>query len=701
MKYLYSILFFSACLFVFSPSLAEAQHDFTAKDYTVYVKSELQYDDNEKPSIKFTITPHKYAVSYNVRRKEMGGIYPTQYLASFDSSQHEFVDNTIQEGNIYEYEFRANTLGTLKKDANYKDLTAFNHLIINTGKFIEKRGAVLILVDETMATPLATEIETLKTDMRNEGWGVILRTVPRTEEFDGEAVKSVKSLIVEENTKLKKNLKAIFILGRVAVPYSGDMNPDGHGDHKGAWPADMYYGSFKEYMWSDKTVNNETSTHNGDANKNIPGDGKFDMSTLTSDIDVAVGRVDFYNMPEFEDSETELLRKYLVKDHKYRTGQMDVEKRALMDNNFNYAEGFGASGFRNFDQLVGSENIDKIDWFTTLSTETYLWSYGDGGGTNISAGGVGKTKDFATNQVNSIFTMMFGSYFGDWDTKNNFLRAGLASEPSILTCSWSARPPWYYHHMAIGMPIYYSTLLSQNNQNEYLSHLVKDSLNRNINYTNGIQMVHIALMGDPTLTMQFDSGMEPVSNLVATVVGKQRIKLNWDVPDDDGPHFYLVYRADGDEKPFQLLPKTPLDKEEYIDEKAPLGDVIYMVREIGMILTEKHGLLDVESLGSFVELEVTEVKETNESEIKLYPIPAVDFVNIEINESESPFTNIEITDMNGVEIYSFPFNSYGYGNSILKWDLTNNYGKRVSKGIYFINFESNNKKIVKKISVIK
>jgi len=701
MKYLYSFLFFTAALFVFSSNLAKAQHDFTPKDYTIYVKSELQYDDNEKPSIKFTITPHKYAVSYNIRRKEMGGIYPTQYLASFDSSQHEYIDNTIQEGKIYEYEFRANTLGQLKKDANYKDLTAFNHLIINTGKYIEKRGAVLILVDETMAMPLATEIETLTTDMRNEGWGVILRTVPRTEQFDGDAVKSVKSLIVEENSKLKKNLKAIFILGRVAVPYSGNMNPDGHGDHVGAWPADMYYGSFKEYMWTDKSINNETSTHNGDANKNIPGDGKFDMSTLTADIDVAVGRVDFYNMPEFEDSETELLRKYLFKDHKYRTGQMNVQKRALMDDNFNYAEGFGASGYRNFDQLVGSENIEKIDWFTTLSTETYLWSYGDGGGTNISAGGVGKTKDFATNQVNSIFTMMFGSYFGDWDTKNNFLRAGLASEPSILTCSWSARPPWFYQHMAIGMPIYYSTLLSQNNQYEYFSNLVKNSNGQNLTYTTGIRMVHTALMGDPTLTMNFDSGLETVSNLVATVVGKQRIKLNWDAPDDEGKHFYLIYRADGKEKPFQLLPPQPIDTEEYIDEHSPLGDVIYMVKEIKMIQTDYHGLIDVQSPGSFLELNVTDVKGSKESNIKLFPIPAIDFVNISIDENESPFSNIKITDMNGIEIYNFPYNSYGYGNSTLKWNLTNNYGKKVSKGIYFIYFESNHKKIVRKISVIK
>lgn len=33
-------------------------------------------------------------------------------------------------------------------------------------------------------------------------------------------------------------MSTIFLFGDIAVPYSGDINPDAHPDHKGAWPAD-------------------------------------------------------------------------------------------------------------------------------------------------------------------------------------------------------------------------------------------------------------------------------------------------------------------------------------------------------------------------------------------------------------------------------------------------------------------------------
>ncbi|MBK9194206.1 MAG: hypothetical protein IPO17_04285 [Flavobacteriales bacterium] len=44
------------------------------------------------------------------------------------------------------------------------------------------------------------------------------------------------------------------------------------------------------------------------------------------------------------------------------------------------------------------------------------------------ASNVAITDDYAnTVALGSVFNMSFGSYFGDWDNKNNFLRAALAS----------------------------------------------------------------------------------------------------------------------------------------------------------------------------------------------------------------------------------------------------------------------------------
>lgn len=68
-------------------------------------------------------------------------------------------------------------------------------------------------------------------------------------------VTNVKSKIKTwADTRQDSNL-VVFLLGRVPVPYSGDIAPDGHqNDHRGAWPCDGYYACL-EGIWTDNTVN--------------------------------------------------------------------------------------------------------------------------------------------------------------------------------------------------------------------------------------------------------------------------------------------------------------------------------------------------------------------------------------------------------------------------------------------------------------
>ena len=55
-------------------------------------------------------------------------------------------------------------------------------------------------------------------------------------------IKSFKNLILNDYAIDTTNIKAVFLFGHIPVPYSGNINPDGHPDHLGAWPADVYYG---------------------------------------------------------------------------------------------------------------------------------------------------------------------------------------------------------------------------------------------------------------------------------------------------------------------------------------------------------------------------------------------------------------------------------------------------------------------------
>ena len=255
-------------------------------------------------------------------------------------------------------------------------------------------------------------------------------------------------------------------------------------------------------IWTDVSINDIVASD--PRNRNIPGDGKFDQSLIPTNLELQIGRVDLSNMPAFASSEQQLLKNYLDKDHDYRNKIFTAVHRGLIDDNFGFfgGEAFAASGYKNFAPLVGSGNVTANDYITTTIGNSYLWVYGCGGGTYTSAGGIGTTADFAASNTEGVFSMLFGSYFGDWDSQNNFLRAPLA-QGKTLTDVWSGRPHWQFHHMALGENIGYDVHTSQNNGSLYFT-----------NY--GGRFIHVALMGDPTLRNDI---IAPVSNVIATTVG--------------------------------------------------------------------------------------------------------------------------------------------------------------------------------------
>src|SRR5205085_5115579 len=135
---------------------------------------------------------------------------------------------------------------------------------------------------------LSSELLRLMKDINGNGWAIQRYDVSRND-----LVTNVKSIIRNAYQADSINVKAVLLVGHIPVPYSGNLNPDGHPDHLGAWPADMYYGDM-DGNWTDN------STSSGGASKpwnsNSPGDGKFDQSAMPSPVELAVGRVDFYNM---------------------------------------------------------------------------------------------------------------------------------------------------------------------------------------------------------------------------------------------------------------------------------------------------------------------------------------------------------------------------------------------------------------------
>ena len=355
------------------------------------------------------------------------------------------------------------------------------------------------------------------------------------------------------------NTKSVFLFGHVPVPYSGDLRPDGHADHIGAWAADGYYGDM-DGGWSDSSVNDTSAAR--EQNHNVPGDGKFDQSTFPSALELQVGRVDLANLPGFAPlTELDLLRQYLNKDHNFRNGLLKVDRQGFINDNFgeNGGEAFASSGWRNFAPFFGSDNLKSTPGWTyydVLRNESYLWSYACGGGSYNSCYYVGGTGDYHATDTKSVFYMLLGSYFGDWDAENDFLRGPLGSATYGLVSIWAGRPHWFVHHMAMGETIGYSTRTTQNNTGDGPYHPAQHA-----------QEVHIALMGDPTLRMH---PVAPVSNVSASVAGVG-VLVRWSPSTDSAIVGYHVYRAANENGPFTRLTANPVAVSAYTDLGASGG----------------------------------------------------------------------------------------------------------------------------------
>ncbi len=493
-----------------------AQTNFSDKS-SVKIWAEVS---TSPPAIKLRWVLDPDAANYIVFRKTKTARTWGNALATLPKDSSSFTDRNVKVGETYEY--RINRTGGPVAGTGY----IFAGI---QAEALHWRGSVLLLVDSMINAQLKNDIDTWKKDVSNEGW-FVLTFVPTS----AMKVTDIKDRI--KNFKVSyPDLRAVFILGHVKVPYSGNLAPDGHPDHAGAWPADNYYGDL-DGIWTDNSVSNSTATRT--ENKNEPGDGKFDQSEIPSDLELEIGRVDFSNLPVFPISEVELTRRYLRKNHLFRTGRIVPQRRALVIDNFNFQnEAFGQTGFKNFSPMVGPQHIDWGGYRDSLLKKSYLWSYGAGAGNYEGAAGISNSTNMTRDSLQCIFTFLFGSYFGDWDSRNNFLRSALGSG-TILVNAWSGRPLWQVHHMALGETIGYGMRVSINN------------INVNNTYLPGFgaRGVHVALMGDPTLTLY---SVGPPSNLEATENGSN-ITLRWEAS-PEATHGYNIYKRIEGNSIFELL----------------------------------------------------------------------------------------------------------------------------------------------------
>lgn len=643
--------FFSSFIAILLVNFSQAQ---TAADYAIQLTATTQ----ESPA-QITISWHPTigTTAYGLTKKAKSSNTWT-FLKTLPATDTSYTDTKVIADSAYEYSVEA---------GGAVDATGYIYAGIKAPA-IHNKGVLVLLVDSMFTDSCAELITQLMQDMSGDGWQIIRHDVPRTMDDT-----SVKALILNDGAK--SAVTALLLLGHVAVPYSGDLNPDGHPDHLGAWPADIFYGN-STLVWTDTIVNDTSSAYQ--ANKNRLNDGKWDFTLVPGSIKIEIGRIDFSNMPAFSKTEVQLMKSYLARDHMYKMDSLSMSHRALIDDNFGgfSGEAFAANGWRNFPVLVGNNNIQQIDFISSLNDSTYQWAYGCGGGTFTSAGGIGNTSDFTSNHVNGIFTMLFGSYFGDWNVQNNFLRAPLCADVPALTSCWAGRPNWFFHNMALGENIGYAARLTQDNTGVYTP----------AGY--GAEFVHVALMGDLTLRTDY---IKPVSHLTIISPANGGADISWHSSPDTAVAGYYVYRADSLYGFYQRISNQQTDTFYYDTAGGNTGLKYYMVRPSKLQSTPSGnyynlgiGVTDTFTV-SYPTHHGTGIAKTAipDYDISVFPNPASEKLYVEINSATNNNITLYVTDITGRRLTADNYNLKIGKNRITL--LINN----LLTGTYLLNVHSN------------
>ncbi|MCC6818465.1 MAG: T9SS type A sorting domain-containing protein [Bacteroidia bacterium] len=581
------------------------------------------------------------AQSFQIHRKTTTTNQWGAALGTVSGTINTFIDTSAQKGVLYEYrimKIKGNNVRAIGYVAAGMSVPLNNY----------KRN-ILILVDSSTYNGLdSNEWALLKNDYYMDGYGVYLKLI--SEYSKPPAIKAEISTWYNLNKMV--NIQCLLI-GRVPVAYSGtmlaatvDLPPDANPDHGGAWPTDLYYAEMNG-NWTDNATMTTNVTR--DANKNIPGDGKFDQHFIPNDIDIQIGRIDFRNLPSQGKTDIFMVAQYLKKLHHYKSGRIKVTERAFIADNFGYLGGEMPmrSGWNNASAIVGINNITNTgNYFDSSKAKNWLWSNVMGGGSFTNCSGVGNSGQYK-DSILSVFNVAFGSYFGDWNTSDNFLRSCLASKGLTLTNVWAHRPHWYFHQMAMGMQVGHSVITSQNN-------LTDISLNSSyIGSFNGNYLdrrISMNLMGDPTLRLRY---LEMPSNLVATKINNDKqVSLTWDASTESGILGYNIYRTNKEGDVYYAINSSPITALTFTDTDPYAGTNYYVVKAVKLETsncgTYLNSSLGIAAEANNVDGSNTSINQLSVHSLLIYPNPSQGVFEITCPKN----AQITIYDMNGRSIYS-------------------------------------------------
>ncbi|MGB9851928.1 MAG: hypothetical protein ACPLPX_03575 [Candidatus Kapaibacteriota bacterium] len=503
------------------------------------------------------------------------------------SERWELLDTLLKGMTFFFDTLPINSLSEFGFHCSVDSLDSFGYFLIGEKSSVETYlGNVLIIVDSTIFDGIQPQLKEFVEDLENEGWFVELRKSPRAENFNPIEIRKVKRIVNSYKRNWKEKFKVLLLVGRVPVPYTGNYTFDGHSDHFGAFPSDLFY-VIDDSLLTDEVEYNTTAERQ--ENWNLPFDGKFDQTTIPGKISCAVGRIDFSNLTAFKESEVNLIRKYFEKNHNFRLGK-NSNNNGIIDDGFGNQspEMFSANAYMNFYALADTIVEGKL--FENISQRYFRYAYACNSGSYTSIWSSINSEQCASSNIQTTFLFLFGSYNWDWDTENNLLRSALASSPDVLITAWIGRPFWHLHHFAFGFPFCFSFISTANNHELYQS-----------TGKYGYKGMHLEVMGDPTLRENYP---EPVDVFRGEIDNNRIVKLIWGTPKDTNNLLgYQILKKEFGKTEFTPIANISKHSSSFTDTNTQKGIWIYQIKAL-YLRTNKFGSYLNPSIGQRIEIEI-------------------------------------------------------------------------------------------------
>lgn len=564
----------------------------------LYILIVFSSKSNEIPNEKFVVFPNFeidsnynddfYRIILNIKEDDL--------FESLDVTINDIDQNKLAELSDFELSDIQLPFTINKKNVlvliQYK--TVFTDTIDNSKNFgygyryfsnqnrIQRIGKTLILVDFKIQNEIKQELNDYIHTLEKSGIKCDLRRTQRAEEFDAKKVQQTMA-IVQEYHKDNPDLENIIIIGRVPFAMSGHYTPDGHRTESyGAWPTDLFYAINSKTLWQDSSIDTTPPPDAFPWHHNIKADGKFDPGYLPNDVEINIGRIDMYNLPAFEESEAQLIKRYFQKNKNFRTGTITPENNAILDDGWGntYREKFSTEAIINYNAIFGENNYQKMKSRTIMDKESYLFFWGGASGGTNSIFDIVYTDEISNQNFNAVFNTVFGSRAVEWSVEDNIMRAIIASEPMALTARWGVRPFFYNFPMGVGKTIGYCHTFSANNT--YLLSHGTPVFHRTI---------HQTLIGDPTLKMYYPAQI----NFKSITKLNDEITFEWDK--QDNAVGYNIYFKDDNLKHYELLNEEWIRENTFISNKKFKGKISFLLKKVEKIQNNQGSYFE-ESIGS-------------------------------------------------------------------------------------------------------